>query len=90
MNKKFYNRIFIYKECQMKKTAAVISSLMLVFTLAACSSNYVMHTNDGRTIVADGKPKVDEDTGMISYKDANGVQQQINRSEVKELLETDQ
>ncbi|ATA20843.1 MAG: YgdI/YgdR family lipoprotein [Gibbsiella quercinecans] len=74
----------------MKKTAAVISSLMLVFTLAACSSNYVMHTNDGRTIVADGKPKVDEDTGMISYKDANGVQQQINRSEVKEMLETDQ
>ncbi|WP_116314971.1 YgdI/YgdR family lipoprotein, partial [Escherichia coli] len=52
----------------MKKTAAVLSALMLTFTLAACSSNYVMHTNDGRTIVADGKPKVDNDTGMISYK----------------------
>ena len=35
----------------MKKTVAVISALMLTFTLAACSSNYVMHTNDGRTIV---------------------------------------
>ena len=67
----------------MKKTAAVISALMLTFTLAACSSNYVMHTNDGRTIVADGKPKVDDETGMISYTDANGTEQQINRSEVK-------
>ncbi|EEP90571.1 hypothetical protein ykris0001_29710 [Yersinia kristensenii ATCC 33638] len=60
---------------------------MLTFTLAACSSNYVMHTNDGRTIVADGKPKVDDDTGMISYTDANGTEQQINRSEVKEMAE---
>ncbi|HFR4114404.1 TPA: YgdI/YgdR family lipoprotein [Yersinia enterocolitica] len=71
----------------MKKTAAVISALMLTFTLAACSSNYVMHTNDGRTIVADGKPKVDDETGMISYTDANGTEQQINRSEVKEMAE---
>ncbi|MHA3491104.1 YgdI/YgdR family lipoprotein [Yersinia enterocolitica] len=71
----------------MKKTAAVISALMLTFTLAACSSNYVMHTNDGRTIVADGKPKVDDETGMISYTDANGTKQQINRSEVKEMAE---
>ncbi len=71
----------------MKKTAAVMSALMLTFTLAACSSNYVMHTNDGRTIVADGKPKVDDETGMISYTDANGTEQQINRSEVKEMAE---
>lgn len=71
----------------MKKTAAVISALMLTFILAACSSNYVMHTNDGRTIVADGKPKVDDETGMISYTDANGTEQQINRSEVKEMAE---
>ncbi|EMW3576199.1 YgdI/YgdR family lipoprotein [Yersinia enterocolitica] len=71
----------------MKKTAAVISALMLTCTLAACSSNYVMHTNDGRTIVADGKPKVDDETGMISYTDANGTEQQINRSEVKEMAE---
>lgn len=71
----------------MKKTAAVISALMLTFTLAACSSNYVMHTNDGRTIVADGKPKVDDETGMISYTDANGTEQQINRSEIKEMAE---
>jgi len=38
--------------------------------------------------VAAGKPKVDNDTGMISYKDANGNEQQINRSDVKEMVES--
>jgi len=71
----------------MNKTAAVISVFMLALTLSACSSNYVMHTNDGRTIVTSGKPKVDQDTGMISYKDANNTQQQINRADVKEMME---
>ena len=74
----------------MKKLTAVLAVCTLAFTLTACSSNYVMHTNDGRTIVADGKPKVDDETGMISYKDANGNKQQINRSDVKEMVETGQ
>ncbi|TKI06000.1 YgdI/YgdR family lipoprotein [Martelella alba] len=71
----------------MKNIAAAISVFLFAFTLSACSSNYVMHTNDGRTIVTDGKPKVDDETGMISYKDANGTEQQINRSDVKEMME---
>ena len=75
----------------MKKTAAIISACMLTFALSACSgSNYVMHTNYGRTIVSDGKPQTDNDTGMISYKDANGNKQQINRTDVKEMVELDQ
>ncbi|NBF30731.1 YgdI/YgdR family lipoprotein, partial [Enterobacter hormaechei] len=49
--------------------------------------NYVMHTNDGRSIVSEGKPTTDNDTGMISYKDANGNKQQINRTDVKEMKE---
>jgi hypothetical protein len=77
-----------FKEKNMKKTAAIISACMLTFALSACSgSNYVMHTNDGRTIVSDGKPKTDDETGMISYKDANGNKQQINRTDVKEMVE---
>ncbi|GGD24867.1 YgdI/YgdR family lipoprotein [Franconibacter pulveris 1160] len=71
----------------MKKTAAVVSACIMAFALSACSGpNYVMHTNDGRSIVSDGKPKTDDDTGMIKYKDANGNQQQINRSDVKEMV----
>ncbi|EFA6622516.1 YgdI/YgdR family lipoprotein [Escherichia albertii] len=72
----------------MKKTAATLFASMLTFALSACSgSNYVMHTNDGRTIVADSKPMTDDETGMISYKDANGNKQQINRTDVKEMVE---
>ena len=72
----------------MKKLGAVLSAVMFTFVLAGCSSNYGMHTNDGRTIVSDGKPQVDNETGMISYKDANGNQQQINRHDVKEMTES--
>lgn len=72
----------------MKKTAVTLFACMLTFALSACSgSNYVMHTNDGRTIVADSKPMTDDETGMISYKDANGNKQQINRTDVKEMVE---
>ncbi len=71
----------------MKKTAAIVSACLMTFALAACSSNYVMHTNDGRSIVSEGKPSTDDQTGMIQYKDANGNKQQINRSDVKEMVE---
>ena len=75
----------------MKKirfAAMAVSALTLV--LVGCSSNYVLHTNDGRTIVTQGKPNVDKDTGMISYKDSTGVKQQINQSEVSTLQEVGQ
>ncbi|MDN5148168.1 YgdI/YgdR family lipoprotein [Escherichia coli] len=75
----------------MKKTAAIISACMLTFALSACSgSNYVMHTNDGRTMSLTANHRPDNDTGMISYKDANGNKQQINRTDVKEMVELDQ
>lgn len=70
----------------MKNIAAVFTAFLFALTLSACSSNYVMHTNDGRTIVTSGKPKVDKETGMIGYSDANGTEQQINRSDVKEMM----
>ncbi len=71
----------------MNKLAAVVSACMMTFALSACSGpNYVMHTNDGRSIVPDGKPKPDDDTGKIKFKDANGIQQQINRTDVKEMV----
>ena len=75
---------------KMNKTAAIISACMLTFGLSACSSNYVMHTNDGRTIVTDGKPQTDNDTGLVSYKNAQtGKTEQINRDQVKDMSELD-
>lgn len=71
----------------MKNKIAIIAIAMVALSLTACSSNYVLHTNDGRTIVAEGKPKVDEDTGMIRYIDAYGHEQQINRDNLREMVE---
>lgn len=75
----------------MKKTPlTVLAVSALTLLLVGCSANYVLHTNDGRTIVTQGKPNVDKDTGMISYKDSTGLKQQINQNEVSTLQEVGQ
>ncbi|WP_417649284.1 YgdI/YgdR family lipoprotein [Klebsiella pneumoniae] len=48
--------------------------------------NTLLLSNDGRTIVSDGKPK-ESDSGLLGYTDANGVKQQINKTDVKEVSE---
>ncbi|HGN9371347.1 MULTISPECIES: YgdI/YgdR family lipoprotein [unclassified Citrobacter] len=61
-----------------------------LFTVAGCSSNQAVKTTDGKTIVTDGKPQVDEDTGLVSYKNAEtGKTEQINRDQVKNMSELD-
>ncbi|BCQ34619.1 lipoprotein [Erwinia rhapontici] len=73
----------------MKKIMALsLAALFCVTALSGCtSSSYAIHTNDGRTIISDGKPKEDAKTGLIAYTDANGTEQQINKGDVKELSE---
>lgn len=61
-----------------------------LFTVAGCSSNRAVKTTDGKTIVTDGKPQVDDDTGTVSYKNAQtGKTEQINRDQVKDMSELD-
>ena len=61
-----------------------------LFTVAGCSSNQAVKTTDGKTIVTDGKPQVDDDTGLVSYKNAQtGKTEQINRDQVKDMSEQD-
>ncbi|HDS9359239.1 YgdI/YgdR family lipoprotein [Enterobacter sp. ECC-175] len=61
-----------------------------MFTVAGCSSNQAVKTTDGKTIVTDGKPQVDDDTGLVSYKNAEtGKTEQINRDRVKSMGELD-
>ncbi|XUT83450.1 YgdI/YgdR family lipoprotein [Jejubacter sp. L23] len=62
----------------------------MAVTLTACSGpNYMMHTSDGRTIISEGKPVTDSETGMISYVDADGNKQQINRTDIREMVALD-
>ncbi|WP_196207741.1 YgdI/YgdR family lipoprotein [Citrobacter sp. Res13-Sevr-PEB04-36] len=61
-----------------------------LFTVAGCSSNQAVKTTDGKTIVTDGKPQVDDDTGLVSYENAEtGKTEQINRDQVKDMSELD-
>ena len=53
----------------MKKWAVLISAVGLAFAVSGCSSDYVMATKDGRMILTDGKPEIDDDTGLVSYHD---------------------
>ena len=70
-------------------TAAVFAAAALL-TVAGCSSNQSLKTTDGRTIVTDGKPQVDDDTGLVYYKNAEtGRTEQINRDQVKSMDELD-
>ena len=76
----------------MQKRILITSILAAatLFTVAGCSSNQAVKTTDGKTIVTDGKPKVDSDTGMVSYKNAEtGQTEQINRDQLKNMSELD-
>ncbi|MDQ5892706.1 MAG: hypothetical protein QG613_1577, partial [Pseudomonadota bacterium] len=44
-------------------------TLALLFTLAGCSSDYVMATKEGQMLLTQGKPVLDKDTGLLSYTD---------------------
>ncbi|MFJ5159795.1 YgdI/YgdR family lipoprotein [Pantoea sp. NPDC088449] len=76
----------------MKKTVLLTAFLgsFVALTLAGCSSNQAIKTTDGRTIVTSGKPQIDSDTGLVSYKDAQtGKTEQINRDKITNMSELD-
>ncbi|HEJ7120933.1 TPA: YgdI/YgdR family lipoprotein [Serratia marcescens] len=65
---------------------AIAVSALGMFAVAGCSSNQAIKTKDGRTIVTSGKPSVDADTGLISYKNAQtGKREQINRDQITDM-----
>ena len=69
--------------------ASALAATAMLF-VAGCSSNQSLKTTDGKTIVTDGKPQVDDDTGLVSYKNAEtGKTEQINRDQVKSMGELD-
>ncbi|MDR9889313.1 YgdI/YgdR family lipoprotein [Pseudenterobacter timonensis] len=75
---------------QKKLLIASILATTAMFTLAGCSSNQAVKTTDGKTIITDGKPQVDDDTGLVSYENAEtGQTEQINRDQVKSMGELD-
>ncbi|EAY5055154.1 YgdI/YgdR family lipoprotein [Salmonella enterica subsp. enterica serovar Havana] len=72
----------------MKKfLLTAFAATIVLSALTGCTrTSYAIHTNDGRTIISDGKPSESE-TGLLGYTDANGVKQQINKTDVREVAE---
>lgn len=77
-------RHVIHLEKPMKHWIIV---LLCLVGLAGCSSEYIITTTDGQMLTSDGKPQLDEDTGMIEFTDSEGRRQQIPQSAVKQMLE---
>lgn len=67
----------------MKKPAYASAFLAATLLLAGCSSDHVMQMKDGRTVVVQGKPKVDKATGMVVYTDENGQVQAVNQAQIR-------
>lgn len=70
----------------MKKTLSILGTGAMLLALAGCTSNYVMTTKSGQTIVTEGKPQLDKETGMTRYTDENGNEREINSSDVAQLI----
>ena len=74
----------------IKLLSASMLAAAALLVVSGCSSNQALKTTDGRTIVTDGKPQVDDDTGLVSYRNAEtGKTEQINRDQVKNMSELD-
>ncbi|MFJ2973889.1 YgdI/YgdR family lipoprotein [Kluyvera sp. NPDC087067] len=70
----------------MKKTLYILGTGAMLLALAGCTSHYVMTTKSGQTIVTEGKPQLDKETGMTRYTDENGNEREINSSDVAQLI----
>ena len=64
-----------------------VLALLLIATLMGCSSQYIMSTHDGRLIATDSKPKLDPETDMYVFKDADGREQMIPKADIQEIIE---
>ncbi len=63
-----------------------VSAFCLV-GLAACSSQYVISTKDGRMLTTDSKPRLDDTTGMYIYDDEEGRETMVKKDDVVQILE---
>ncbi|WP_075180643.1 YgdI/YgdR family lipoprotein [Pantoea sp. 1.19] len=61
--------------------------LMLVaLMLAGCASQpWMMQMKNGQTVVVDGKPQLDQASGMMMYTDERGIRQAVNSHDVVTL-----
>jgi hypothetical protein len=69
------------------KVPVILSACALTLLAACGSTQYVMSTKEGRMITIDGKPKLDEKTGLYIYTDSEGKKGSIRKDDVVQVLE---
>lgn len=70
----------------MKNSLMMLSAFVMVLALAGCANDYVIATKEGSMILTSGQPKLDAQTGLISYTDEQGNERQINTDEVTQVM----
>ena len=72
----------------MKRWTSTIPALAALALLSACgSTQYIMSTKEGRLLISDGKPTLDEKSGTYSYKDAEGRKASVPKADIVQILE---
>lgn len=71
----------------MSKFVSVMGICIFTLSIAGCSSDYVMQKKNGEMIITHGKPEVDDDNGLITYKDIAGNEHAINRDQIVQMIE---
>ena len=67
---------------------STIPAVIAVLLLAGCAATqYIISTNDGTMIQANGKPALNTKTAMYEYKDSEGRSASIKQTDVKQILE---
>ena len=70
----------------MKKATLIITLALLSNAIAGCSSHYVIQKKNGEMIITKGKPEIDDDTGLVTYRDAEGNEYALNRNEIVQMI----
>ncbi len=71
----------------MKQTLTTVFFGILFIGLAGCAKDHIIATNDGRMIDSTNKPELNNETGMVEYKDAEDRENQIPIEDVSEIKE---
>lgn len=72
----------------MKRVITLLAvSLLCITGLVACSSQYIISTKDGRMLTTEGKPRLDDKTGMYYYDDQEGRETMIKKDDVVQIME---
>lgn len=71
----------------MKQLFATVFFGILFIGLAGCAKDHIIATNDGRMIDSANKPELNNESGMVEYKDAEGRENQIPVQDVSKIRE---